>query len=210
MAIFTIGFVSTSAALRLHRARMLLDALDLELLLRRGHLLPPLNGQCARRSRLEFGGAAVITESISASLRTFQDQFNANSEVGSCCQCKVGARAPAWSTLSIGHWHCVCCGPGDNVSDDLIDAFEAEDVWEEGAGAQPYVLSHTFLLDDSMADELAAEWIDGVGRKGAARLAHQREEWAAKRFFTMSPRALPGSTSPFTAPSVSVQANNPG
>jgi hypothetical protein len=73
------------------------------------------------------------------------------------------------------------------VADDLIEDFETADAQEEGGGAQPYVLSCASPLDDSMAGALATEWLDGVGRKGAALLGHQREEWAAKRFFTMSP-----------------------
>ena len=75
----------------------------------------------------------------------------------------------------------------DNVADDLIEDFETVDVLEDGTGAQPYVLSRAFPLDDPMADDLAAEWVDGVGRKGAALLGHQRDEWAAKRFFSMTP-----------------------
>ena len=102
--------------------------------------------------------------------------------------------------------------PADNVSDDLIEDFETADAREEGSGvqhlAQPYVLSLPFPLDDSMADVLAAEWVDGIGRKGAALLGHQRDECGRLSASSQCRRARPRSLSPFTVPSASVEVRH--
>ena len=84
--------------------------------------------------------------------------------------------------------------PLDNISEDLIDDYEAAAAPEKKTylkePAEPYVLTQDISIDDSIADELVTEWVEAIGRKGAGLLSHQREEWAAKKFFSMSPCPL--------------------
>jgi hypothetical protein len=78
--------------------------------------------------------------------------------------------------------------PEDGIAADLIEAFQEMQAPAALPPIGPYVLSQDDgIIDDSIADALVGEWVDAIGRKGAALLSHQREEWAAKKFFSMTP-----------------------
>ena len=77
--------------------------------------------------------------------------------------------------------------PEDNIAEDLIDAFEEEQAPAPRPPAGPYVLTQEDVIPEAVADSLVGEWVETVGRKGAALLSRQREEWAAKTFFSMTP-----------------------
>ena len=81
--------------------------------------------------------------------------------------------------------------PEENIADGLIDAYESAQAETKTPRpcepVEPYVLTQNSFIDDYIADQLCIEWVETVGRKGAALLSHQREEWAAKKFFSMSP-----------------------
>ena len=51
----------------------------------------------------------------------------------------------------------------------------------------PFVLAQTVTIPAAVADTLVTEWVDDIGRKAATLLARQREEFASRRLFTMSP-----------------------
>ena len=51
----------------------------------------------------------------------------------------------------------------------------------------PFVLAQPDTISAAVADSLISEWTDDIGRKAAALLARQREEFASRRLFTMSP-----------------------
>ena len=77
--------------------------------------------------------------------------------------------------------------PEAGVADDLIEAYEEEQAPEPPPPAGPYVLTCEDIIPEAVSDSLVGEWVETVGRKGAALLSRQREQWAAKTFFSMSP-----------------------
>ena len=73
-----------------------------------------------------------------------------------------------------------------DIDPELIEAFEDEAVSDEHA--VPYVIGAAdVVLEPNIADRLINEWCDDVCRKAAHLLARQREEWACRRLFEMSP-----------------------
>lgn len=73
----------------------------------------------------------------------------------------------------------------DDVGEQAIAEFE-----ENTSGCvskMPFVLSISCPVDHQYIELLLDDWIDDIGRKGAALLARQREQFAARPFFRMSP-----------------------
>ena len=80
--------------------------------------------------------------------------------------------------------------PAINILDeDLIDEFDQSAT----TPPQPLIMKAPFTISNGsnvppdVADGLVEEWVEDIGRKGAALLARAREEFASRRFFSMSP-----------------------
>ena len=74
--------------------------------------------------------------------------------------------------------------PLEDVDEALIIEFEER---RRPPAAGPYVLTQPDVIAPEVADELVVEWGEDVGRKSAALLARQREEFACRQLFAMSP-----------------------
>jgi hypothetical protein len=74
--------------------------------------------------------------------------------------------------------------PAEDVDSELVASFEEA---RAPGPAGPYVLSLPETIAPDVADALVTEWGEDIGRKSAALLARQREEFAARQLFSMSP-----------------------
>ena len=70
---------------------------------------------------------------------------------------------------------------------DLIDEFEAMAAPHDEGPVEPFVITHDSHIISEMANLLIDEWEDDIGRKSGVLLVRQRDEFACKRLFQMSP-----------------------
>ena len=73
--------------------------------------------------------------------------------------------------------------PEKNINPQMVDEF----VNPPEPTTEPFVLAAPELVAPDVADLLVAEWADQVGRSAAALLMRQREEFACRRLYAMSP-----------------------
>ena len=71
----------------------------------------------------------------------------------------------------------------DQISPELIDAFDNP----PPPAAIPFVLTQPELVAPAIADTLAPEWLAQIGRSAATLLARQREQFACRRLYSISP-----------------------
>jgi hypothetical protein len=71
----------------------------------------------------------------------------------------------------------------ENLSADLIDEYENP----PAIPPTPYTLAQPELVSPSIADTLVGEWVEQVGRSAMDLLARQREEWAARKIYSIKP-----------------------
>ena len=74
----------------------------------------------------------------------------------------------------------------ESIHEELVAEFELRLASPSPPG--PYCLTQeNKLLSAEIADHLVAEWDDDIGRKSAALLRRQQDEFAHRRLFSMSP-----------------------
>ena len=74
----------------------------------------------------------------------------------------------------------------EDVSEEAIEEFD--DAKLNGPAKEPYVVTIAdSIIAPNVADGLVSEWLDDVARKAAGLLSRQREEWACRKLFQMSP-----------------------
>jgi len=75
----------------------------------------------------------------------------------------------------------------EDVSEEAIEEFD--DAKLNGPAKEPYVvtIAPDSIIAPNVADGLVSEWLDDVARKAAGLLSRQREEWACRKLFQMSP-----------------------
>ena len=81
--------------------------------------------------------------------------------------------------------------PEEHIEQSLIDDFEnpapRTKLARRNAPKIPYTLQQPDVITPEIADLLSVEWTHDVGRKAAALLAHQREEFGGRKITTISP-----------------------
>ena len=66
----------------------------------------------------------------------------------------------------------------DGILDELIEEFEAN---KPPKFCAPYTLGSASPIDPGVAAHLVVDWVTAIGRRCAAMLARQQEEWAVKK-----------------------------
>ena len=80
--------------------------------------------------------------------------------------------------------------PEVNLDPTLVQEFCARNIGTGGRGRKsvgPYVLTVQDPVADDVADSLASEWHDAIGRSAVALLKRQQLEWAGKRILHWTP-----------------------
>ena len=76
--------------------------------------------------------------------------------------------------------------PEENIEDSIVEEFE--DAKQNGPAAEPYVVTVAdSVVAPDVADGLVAEWEAAVCRIAAGLLSRQRQEFACRKLFAMSP-----------------------